>query len=176
MLNEKSSKTEKVIHLLVTSLCKRDCKYCCNKQYDLNDVPYVTKEELRNCNTLCITGGEPFAFTNPDDIAFYYRQKYSNIKKVYVYTNAVELVWYLAHHYNYDVLWSIDGINVSIKTEADRKAFKSLVNHPALNRLTDNRLYVFDNLFPEEVGDFEVVERVWQPEFVPADDSIFRKV
>ena len=55
---------------MVTSLCNRDCKYCCNKQYDLNDIPYVTDEELREAETLCITGGEPFAFTKPGDVSY----------------------------------------------------------------------------------------------------------
>lgn len=174
MLNEKNERTEKVIHLMVTSLCRRNCKYCCNKQYDLNDVPYVTDKELKKCHILCITGGEPFAFTNPNDIAFYYKQKYLNIRKVYVYTNAVELVWYLANHH--DTLCSIDGINVSIKTEADRKVFKSLVSNPLMNHMKDNQLYVFDNLFPDDTTGFKVIERQWQPEFVPADDSIFRKI
>ena len=46
-LNPRTEKTKKVMHLMVTSLCDRDCKYCCNKQYDLNSIPYATDEELR---------------------------------------------------------------------------------------------------------------------------------
>lgn len=30
-LNSRTEKTKKVMHLMVTSLCDRDCKYCCNK-------------------------------------------------------------------------------------------------------------------------------------------------
>lgn len=39
-------KTEN-IHLMVTPLCDRTCKYCCNNSYTLNDIPIITDEELR---------------------------------------------------------------------------------------------------------------------------------
>jgi MoaA/NifB/PqqE/SkfB family radical SAM enzyme len=83
------SEKKKIIHIMVTSLCKRNCEYCCNKQYDLNDIPYVTDEELRNAHTLLLTGGELFAFANPPEIAQYYKSRYPNIKAVYVYSNAL---------------------------------------------------------------------------------------
>lgn len=34
-LNPKTDATKKVIHLMVTPLCNRNCRYCCNKQYDI---------------------------------------------------------------------------------------------------------------------------------------------
>ena len=173
-LNNKNEKTEKIIHLMVTSLCDRDCPDCCNKQYDLNKIPYVTDEELKNADTLCITGGEPFKFSNPNEIARYYRTKYSNIKNVYVYTNAVELEEYLLRgkHLEY-----IDGVSISIKNKVDAFVFKSYIaTDKRITKLPSNRLYVFNNLFDEEVDGFTVIQREWQKEFVPANDSIFRKV
>ena len=100
---------------------------------------------------------------------------YPNIKKVYVYTNAVELIEYLAKH-GTQVFWSIDGLNVSIKYDGDLNAFETLVGHPSIERLKENQLYVFNDLLPENTGNFKVIKREWQPEFIPADDSIFRKV
>ena len=85
----------KTLHLMVTPLCNRNCKYCCNKQYTLSDIPIVTDKELKETEILCLTGGEPFAFTDPCAIAQYYKRKYSNIKSVFVYTNAMELAKYL---------------------------------------------------------------------------------
>lgn len=173
-LNDKNENTEKIIHLMVTSLCDRKCPDCCNKQYDLNDIPYVTEEELENANTLCITGGEPFKFSNPNEIARYYRIKYPNIKNVYVYTNAIELVEYILRgkHLEY-----IDGVSISIKNNVDAVAFKSYVaTDKRITKLPSNRLYVFNNLFDEEVEGFTVIQREWQKEFVPANNSIFRKV
>ena len=75
-LNKKTELTEKTIHLMVTSLCERDCRFCCNKQYSISDIPFVTDGELKNAEVLCLTGGEPFTFTNPCEIARYYKENY----------------------------------------------------------------------------------------------------
>lgn len=171
-LNKYNEKTKKVIHLIVTPLCDRDCKYCCNKQYDMNDIPYVTDEELKDAEILCLTGGEPFKYSYPSNIAHYYKKKYPNIKKVYVYTNALELY----NDGNMYTLKYIDGVNVSIKKEADRKAFNKMVNYEKLNLLNNNRVYIFDNLIPDKFLNFTPIYREWQQEFEPADDSIFRRV
>lgn len=172
-LNDKNDTTKKVIHLMVTSLCNRDCKYCCNKQYDLNDIPYVTDEELREAETICITGGEPFVFTKPWVMANYYKRKYPNIKKVYVYTNAAELSYHLHDSHLYD----IDGLSISIKNQADVLAFDRYIKvDRRIRRMKSNRLYVFDKLYDEEPEGFTVIHREWQKEFHPAPDSIFRKV
>jgi len=175
-LNEKTELTEKVIHILVTTLCNRNCKHCCNKQYDLNDIPQVTDEELRNAHTVCITGGEPFLFTDPGAIAKYYKRNYPNIKNVYVYTNAVELADYLETHRNFDALTPIDGVNVSIKVPADKTKFEqTIINDDRIAMMRSNLLYVFDNLMPTLTDNFTVVNREWQADFNPAPDSIFRR-
>lgn len=172
-LNKKNKKTEKIIHLLITSLCNRNCEFCCNKQYDLNKIPYVTDEELKNAETLLLTGGEPFLFSNPCEIATHYKLKYKNIKNIYVYTNALELLRYLNLN---KFLNGIDGLSVSIKNELDLWAFNKLVKNPKINKLTSNRVYIFDNLIPEELGNFKLIIREFQKDFQPAIDSIFRKI
>lgn len=172
-LNKKNKKTEKIIHLLITSLCNRNCEFCCNKQYDLNKIPYVTDEELKNAETLLLTGGEPFLFSNPSTISKYYKSNYKNIKNVYVYTNALELFNYLNTNM---ISWRIDGVSVSIKTDVDLWAFGELVKHPYIKDLTSNRVYVFNNLIPKELGNFKLIIREFQKDFRPATDSIFRKI
>ena len=163
---------------MITSLCIRNCKHCCNKQYSLDEIPYVTNEELKECKVLCLTGGEPFLFTNPIEFANYYKCKYPNIKKVYVYTNTSELYDFLSRNNNLN-FYSIDGLNVSIKNKLDAAIFDATVKllNKCLNKPIENRLYVFDNLYiNKEVENFEIIERNWQPDFIPADDSIFRKI
>jgi molybdenum cofactor biosynthesis enzyme MoaA len=171
-LNKKTEITKKIIHIMVTSLCSRNCKHCCNKQYNLHDIPYVTDEELKEAETLCLTGGEPFAFTNPCEIANYYKHKYKNVKNIYVYTNAVELAKYL--HCN--TIRDIDGISISIKTKADALAFDGIKDRKDICQLASNRLYVFDNLYTEETQGFDIIHREWMEDFQPANDSIFRRV
>jgi len=176
-LNEKNDKTEKIIHLLVTPLCNRHCKHCCNKQYDLNDIPVVTEEELKNAHTICITGGEPFLFSDPYAIAYYYKHRYKNIKNVYVYTNALELSLYLKIHKKEKLFKYIDGVNVSIKHQSDVVSFKEVIlNDERINKMNSNLLYVFDDLYKDNVGNFKFIKRTWQPDFKPADDSIFRRI
>ena len=137
---KKRKKTKKIIHIMTTTLCARNCKYCCNKQYDLNVIPYVTDEELRDAETICLTGGEPFLFSDPCAIASYYKSKYKNIKNVYVYTNAIELNNYLKNH----TLDGIDGLSVSLKGKADLLAFNELVDNEEVKKLTSNWLYEFE--------------------------------
>lgn len=173
ILNERNENTKGIIHLLTTTLCNRDCKYCCNKQYDMNDIKYVSDEELREAHTLCLTGGEPFLYTDPCEMAHFYKRRYHNIEKVYVYTNALELAMWLRNNSLHD----IDGVNISIKTKADAIAFENILrNHVDILSMPSNLLYIFDDLYPADpIDGFMVFSRTWQPDFTPADDSIFRR-
>lgn len=172
-LNDWTESTSGVIHLMVTPLCNRDCPFCCNKQYDMNSIPVVSEKELLAAHTLCLTGGEPFAYANPVAIAGYYKRHYPNIEKIYVYTNAEELYFWLKYHRSFI---DIDGLNVSIKSKSDLIAF-SLISKFNEVPTTENRLYIFDNLYPKEIpANFKVFEREWQTEFAPANDSIFRRM
>lgn len=177
IFNERNEKTKKVIHLMVTSLCDRDCMYCCNKQYDLKDIPYVTDEELKEAETLCLTGGEPFLFTQPDAIAMYYKHRYPNIKNIYVYTNATEFADYIVCH-PYEGFRNIDGFTVSIKDGWDFASANNVFKlHKNIFKDKSNILYYFmDRFDPEKIENFQVIKRSWQEDFKPADDSIFRKV
>jgi len=168
------SEKEKTIHIMVTSLCKRNCRYCCNKQYNLNDIPYVTDDELRNAHTILLTGGEPFAFTDPCEIAAYYKSRYPNIRNVYVYGNATEIVEYLYRHIG-ATFADIDGITVSIKNDLDKRVFGNILNDKRIKNLRSNWLFVFNKLMPTETGDFKVIAREWQESFIPDNNSIFRK-
>lgn len=183
-LNPRTEKTKKVMHLMVTSLCDRDCKYCCNKQYDLNSIPYATDEELRGVETLCLTGGEPFAYTKPNAIAYHYKHKYPNIMRVIVYTNACEL--WLPLIVNKASLDHIDGLNISIKNLRDYQMLEDIIQNTEACSLPFNRIYVFNEERYEDtmylltkyckLSRFEVIRREWQEDFKPADDSIFRRI
>lgn len=180
-LNEYNDQTKGKIHLMVTTLCDRDCKYCCNKQYDLNDIPQVTDEELKNCHTIYITGGEPFLFSDPNMIAWQLKRKYSNIKTVRVYTNARALYMYM---YRYGSLDAIDGLSVSIKDINDLNAFRTILSDYQTDiekHCKSNVLYAFAPCrpridIPEYPGNFKVIEREWQEDFVPEPTSIFRRI
>lgn len=181
ILNEKTDETSKRIHLMVTNLCSRNCPSCCNKCYSLQDIPLVTEDELKHCETLFLTGGEPFEFCNVNALAYYYKSHYSNIENVIVYSNVIEFYAYLM---NGGKVHHIDGLSVSIKNEQDLedwneflypdlkafpKFFESLVHNRLYNFLNNGKLYVSEK--------FPVIHRNWVDlsEWKPANDSIFRR-
>lgn len=161
-------------HIIVTSLCDRDCKYCCNRQYDLNSIPSITEDELSRMKHVYLTGGEPFAYSNPNAIARKLKYLYPNIEQIIVYSNAYELYEYLLHG---GMTTFIDGVTISIKSDADRSSFGSIIDDGRLMTLPKNRLYVFPGY--EDVNcpaSIEKILRVWQKEFVPAPNCIFRRL
>lgn len=178
-LNEKNDKTKKIIHLFITDKCQRNCKYCCNKQYNIDTIDVITKEELQEAEMVFLTGGEPFFMPDPDpcELAQQLKNKYPNIKKVYAYTNAHELWIYLLPnlHRNLD---GIDGLTISIKSPRDVLAFRALAANPDIQALAGNiRLYTFDGFDNVECPNWvDKRHRDWQTDFVPADDSIFRRL
>lgn len=176
-LNELNDITKKNIHLLCTYKCSRNCKFCCNKQYDiLKDVPMVSYKELSEAENIFLTGGEPFEFSSPNDIARDLKYVYNNIKNVYAYTNAFELYEYL--FYKNGILNHLDGLTISIKSEDDAKAFERyLLDNEHILPLKSNKLYVFPGYEDVKANDhFEKHLRVWQEDFKPSPDSIFRRM
>jgi molybdenum cofactor biosynthesis enzyme MoaA len=163
---------------MVTSLCDRVCPDCCNNQYDLNTIPYVTHEELQNAEEIYITGGEPFIYSNPCNIAKKYKNLYKNIKKIIVYTNAMELGSYLT---NDGELSYIDGLTISIKSTLDVLTFNRYIRkNPIVRSLSKNVfIYVFPQFKDKIIYDnknFTFKEREWQKDFKPNPNSIFRKI
>ena len=180
ILNEKTEETSKKIHLMVTNLCSRHCPNCCNKCYSLDDIPLVTEEELKNCETLFLTGGEPFEFCNADALAKYYKEHYPNIENVIVYGNVKEFADYL--FLVNGTLNYVDGVSLSIKHKVDldiwNRFARDIMHHSGkIKNLIHNRLYCFiecEIIVPDK---FSVIQRKWvnYKEWKPADDSIFRR-
>ena len=164
-----------IIHLLITDKCDRDCKYCCNKQYNLEKVPVITKEELSQADMVLLTGGEPFAYANPSLEARILKRKFPNIKKVIVYTNAFELYKYIEKGGKFDY---IDGLSISLKDKVDYVFFTDMIQWlDIVNELKSNRVYTFPGMEVEKCGNFEYINRAWQTTFKSAEDgSIFRRI
>lgn len=167
----------KTLHLLTTTICGRNCINCCNKQMNLNDIPYVQEEDILQCDTLCITGGEPILYSNCCEISRYYKSQFKNIKNVYVYANAAELFMYISNMGSLDYL---DGLSISVKSPIDVIAFREIVKRykDDIDLLKSNRVYVFNNLLSKDKipSKWEYIERHWQEDFKPAENCIFRKV
>lgn len=165
----------KTLHLLTTTLCDRNCINCCNKQMNLNRVKYVSDKDFKKCDTVCLTGGEPIIYSNVPMIARKIRLRYRHIKNIYVYANASELWKYI----NIDGVFPfLNGVSVSIKNPIDAVCFSYLIKNECINKLSSNRVYVFDNLIDEKVvpKNWKYISRIWQEKFKPAKNCIFRKI
>lgn len=177
VLNDWNEQTKKNMHLMITAKCDRKCPYCCNNLYSVEDIPIVTEKEFMEAENVFLTGGEPFAYSEPNKIATELKEKYPNLKNIYVYSNAVE--FFESHSYD---LFNIKGINLSIKNKKDYMVFMEnrafIESVLRKNNTTENRLYCFpgfeDIIYSKEL--FMKFNRVWQKDFQAAPDSFFRRI
>jgi len=51
---------ENKLRLIMTPICNRDCKGCCNNDFDINQLPIVPN--FRDWDTIMVTGGEPMLY------------------------------------------------------------------------------------------------------------------
>lgn len=180
---------EQVLHLYVTTACGHDCPLCCNKHYKLDEIPVVTVELLKTVETVCITGGDPFA-VQPDTLIDFInklRGQYKNIKNLYVYTSGNLLYKAIDYFIDYDgeLECEINGINVAPKDIWDWIGFtKVLREHPTLFRkMQSSRLYVFkeqraifDSLGINIPSNVEVIDRQWTSTFETPDNEHFARL
>ncbi len=180
-LNAKNDTTKKIIHIVITEKCDRCCPDCCNNQYNMANIPVVSGQELREAEMVFLTGGEPFAYADPILTAMSLRSINPNLK-IYVYTNAFELGQYLKkYNWRYEMfghLYGLNGLTISIKEEKDRTAMEQIVNkHPEVLALESIRVYTFPGFEDTEVpAAWDKRMRYWQKDFIPASDSIFRRL
>ena len=54
----------KKLRLLLTENCNRECKGCCNTDWDIKNLPEISADEIINENfdLIMITGGEPLLY------------------------------------------------------------------------------------------------------------------
>lgn len=182
--------TNPVLHLMVNNTCTNNCPMCCNKQYNVDDIPVVTVEELRNTETVCFTGGQPLL--NLDSFSMFcdcIERNYPNIKTGYVYMNGAELSSFynidatrtkkLFEHFPCNTKVSY-GLTISPKCNKDWDAIRDF--RPYMKAWKSNRIYCFSDKDVANVeavfniGEIEIVRREWQSNFVPAPNTIFRRL
>ena len=172
-----------VLHLMVNNTCNNNCPICCNKQYDVNKIPVVTVEELEEIEIICITGGEPFMSRNIIPFLGNLLQQFKNIEELYIYTSGMYLDRRLDALSNIGE-WSGTNIGLSIgpKSYGDRENLRWYYIREAVKDLYHNRFYCFtdkDRELANECYNFsntEIIDRKWQEKFVPAPNTIFRRL
>lgn len=174
ILNEYNDQNKHIIHLMITNKCNRKCLDCCNNQYNVNNIPVIIDEELLQAKDVFLTGGEPFAYAYPNEVARILKVIYKNINRVFVYTNACELVEYVNNGGKLD---HIDGLTISIKNKIDKEVFeKYIAYNEDIYTNKCNRVYLFEGFEDTNVPYyFDTYNRKWQKNFVAAPYSIFRR-
>lgn len=177
-----------VLHLMVTDTCKMNCPLCCNNQYNISDIPIVSVADLKSVDTVCITGGEPF-FNERNLISLITNMREQNpIERVIVYTTGMYLQ---VHEFllGSPLTSCIDGLSIGPKCDTDwinlhsMSIFKEV--YDACRKMS-NRIYVFPEQEKnaklwdiEQIAhtfNAEVIRREWQKKFVPAPNTIFRRL
>lgn len=176
------------LHLYIINRCAHNCPLCCNKQYSIDEIPVVTVEDLKSVDTICLTGGEPFLYRGVCDFAERIKEQYKNIKNIYVYTSGDTLLRWLNERFVHSgTMRYIDGVSIAPKTKSDIRCIAAVFDRywPVISALPSNRVYVFPEQEKEmrqvldgvkDLENFHVIEREWQEDFNPADDSIFRRL
>lgn len=115
----------KTLRLLLFSECNRGCPGCCNKDWDLNNLPICS--DFNNYDEIILTGGEPLL--HPDivkDTIQEIRSKNPNTK-LYMYTANTSI------YDIYDLFVLLDGITVTLHENSDVAPFLNFVNHISIS-------------------------------------------
>ena len=112
---------EQIYHLYITHKCGHNCPLCCNRLYDIDKLPVITVEDLKQAHTVCLTGGDPFYLLREELISIVDRLRihYKNIQKIYIYTSGKMLWIEGAYSHWHELMASISGINIAPKDYAD---------------------------------------------------------
>lgn len=180
---------EKIIHLYIISKCGKNCLLCCNKFYDMNSVHIVTEDELKSADIVCLTGGDPFLYSELHTFIGELCKKYPNIKNIYIYTSGSALIHYL--NFNWDKFIKLtDKVSVSIAPKdildwvAVTNILRDKVFNNILSSMKSNRLMIFEDqeryfeqfLKDVDLSMFTILGRKWDSEFNVPENEIFRKL
>ncbi len=111
------------LRLLLFEKCNRNCKGCCNKDFDLKNLPIADNDSIRGKDMIILTGGEPML--NPSLII----RVTQDIKSV----SAAPVIVYTAKIDDYDttinVLQYVDGMTVTLHKQDDVEHLARLHQH-----------------------------------------------
>lgn len=179
---------KKKLRLLVTEECNRNCEGCCNKDFDISNLPVLTPndfDEMIDYDMIMITGGEPMLYpkvvrsvarlakaVNPDIKVILYTAKVNDLK---------DMEW---------IIDSLDGITLTIYDSKDISALKvfdvyldvrNLNNLSSINDLS-LRLNIFKDVeeYPFDFSlyrDWKIKDNIeWIKDCPLPDGEVFKKL
>ena len=134
------------LRLLLTKDCDRNCKGCCNKDWDLDNLPQVKDYSIYD--EIYITGGEPMLY--PKAILFKFLEiREVSTAKIYLYTANITNLFQTLY-----ILTYLDGITLTLHEQKDVKDFYALELILRLIEMKNKslRLNVFKGIEVEEIS------------------------
>jgi pyruvate formate-lyase activating enzyme-like uncharacterized protein len=164
----------KKLRLLVTEKCNRSCKGCCNKDWNLKELPVC--ESFEGYDEVILTGGEPMLdWIETLSIAFKIRDQNSTCK-IYMYTAMTTKPSELAI-----ILDHIDGLCITLHEQDDFMNWLMFANDIKLVEDKSLRLNVFkgidirDNL--SLAKKWEIRENIrWKKDCPLPKDEVFMRL
>jgi organic radical activating enzyme len=140
---------KKTLRLIYTPVCNRNCEGCCNKDFDLDNLP---RPDHFNYDEIFITGGEPMLFLD-EVIGFIKALRLITKAKIYVYTAYLSASGAGSFH---TLLSNVDGITLTLHEIRDWHLFQQL------EFVTKNMPYIFEgksmrlNIFKDAAPDMSL--------------------
>lgn len=163
----------KKLRLLLLTECNRTCKGCCNKDWNLEELPVCT--DFQGYSEIILTGGEPLL--QPDLVK-------EVVERIRTETDA-DIILYTAKtddiHALRGVLSVIDGITVTLHTRKDVLPFANfnMALTPSEKQGKSLRLNVFNgiNIGEEDTGGWRVKGGIrWMKDCPLPKDEVFKKL
>lgn len=170
----------KKLRLLVTDKCPNRCPLCCNKQFDIQDIPVVDRWDYEE---IMITGGEPMLYPNNlERLCKAIREITAQMgidTKIYLYTSRVN--WNTVERI---IKYFVDGIVVAPHSRDDLIYFRQTNNNLLKYRYPPYttcslRLKVFPEIadsLPENLNRWQVQHSEWIENCPLPDGEDFRRV
>ena len=162
------------LRLLLLSECNRTCKGCCNKDWDLDELPSC--QSFESFDEIFLTGGEPLLVP---DLLFSVTKKIRQISpaKIYVYT-----AWREDPNLLLSVLNAVDGLTLTLHTRKDTgpfEIFSKMVTEQEAFKGKSLRLNVFNGVTTGEadVSNWDVRRGIrWIKDCPLPTDEVFMRL
>jgi organic radical activating enzyme len=162
----------KKLRLLFTEKCNKKCEGCCNKDWNIEDLPICNS--YSDYEEILITGGEPMLFVDELLLLIKNIREKSLYSKIYLYTAYVAELE--------KVLPYIDGVTITLHEQNDYLEFKNFLdrNIPSLYywRHKSLRLHIFKGIEFKYITElFKVKSNIeWIKNCPLPQDEIFMRV
>ena len=130
----------KKLRLLIAENCNRKCDWCCNNNFNIEDLPIC--KDFSQYELIMLTGGEPMLDVD-NVISVINSIKSQNPQaKIVVYTAFYDIIAFKG------VLPLIDGLTITLHNQKDLIKFLALNQYFDINKITDKslRLNIFSKV------------------------------